>query len=122
MLNPEAFYDSLTIVRELAPSLGGVSRYEVQRTAYLSCLLALYRSRPLAEWGYRFARTDFGTPYAAGINDALEFFIKSNWLTEDLSRLHVNSDHTGFFHLEINIFMPLVAVYSLCRARFSAKV
>jgi hypothetical protein len=80
MQNPEAFYDTLTIIRELGPSLNGVSRLEVQRIAYLSCLLALLKGRPLAEWGYRFARTEFGTPFSAGINDALEFLLSSGGL------------------------------------------
>jgi hypothetical protein len=86
MQNPEAFYDTIAIVRELAPNLGGVSRLEVQRAAYLSCLLALYKGKPLADWGYRFARTEFGTPFSAGINDALEFLLNSGGLTNERGR------------------------------------
>lgn len=89
MQNPEAFYDTLTIVRELAPNLNGVSRLEVQRTAYLSCLLALLKGRPLAEWGYRFARTEFGTPFSAGINDAVEFLLSSGGLRNDGGRFQL---------------------------------
>jgi len=89
MQSPEAFYDTITIVRELGPTLGGVSRLEVQRASYLSCLLALYRGRPLAEWGYRFARTEFGTPFASEINDALEFLVNSSQLVEQGVRFHL---------------------------------
>lgn len=96
MLNPEAFYDTLTIVRELAHTLGGISRLEVQRTAFLSCLLALYRSRPLAEWGYRFARTEYGTPYSAEINDALDFFVGNGWLIDDETQLRLNLHRPTF--------------------------
>lgn len=91
MQNPEAFYDTITIVRELAPSLGGVSRLEVQRAAYLSCLLALFKGRPLADWGYRFARTDFGTPFSAGINDAVEFLLGSGSLSNEDGKFALTS-------------------------------
>jgi hypothetical protein len=94
MQNPEAFYDALLVLSELAPSLNGVSRLEVQRTAYLACLLALLRGRPLSEWGYRFARTEFGTPFAAGINDALEFLLSSGMVSYQGGRFYLGP-HSG---------------------------
>jgi len=83
--SPEAFFDAVTIIRRVAPELGGVSRFEVQRVAYLACLLGLYDGKPLAEWGYLFIRSEFGAPFSADLNGALE------WLaTRSLTRLSIN--------------------------------
>jgi hypothetical protein len=72
MHNPAAFLDTLSIVTVLGPALVGVSRLEVHRVSYLSCLLALYEGHPVGSWGYGYARTDFGTPYSPDLNDALD--------------------------------------------------
>lgn len=82
MHNPDAFFDALAIVSELGPALGSVGRLEIQRAAYLACLLAVYDGQPIAEWGYRFARTEFGTPFSAGINDALDTLTSAGHLSE----------------------------------------
>lgn len=82
MHNPDTIFDALAIIGELEPALGAVSRLEVQRSAYLACLLALYDGRPVADWGYRFARTEFGSPFSAGINDALDTLAHAGHLTE----------------------------------------
>lgn len=76
MISPEAFYDAVNIIRRVAPELGGVSRFEVQRIAYLACLLGLYDGQPLTDWGYLFIRSDFGAPFSADLNDAMD------WLAE----------------------------------------
>jgi hypothetical protein len=75
-ISPEAFYDAVIIIRRVAPELSGVSRFEVQRIAYLACLLGLYDGQPLADWGYIFIRSDFGAPFSADLDAAM------NWLTE----------------------------------------
>ena len=74
--SPEAFNDAVRIVRRLAPEMGGISRFEVQRVAYLACLLALYDGQPLSDWGYSFIRADFGTPFSGELSSALD------WLAE----------------------------------------
>jgi len=72
MANPEATYDSLYIVRRLEESLHGVTEGEVQLFGYLSHLLGVFRGAPIAEWGYRFARTNWGVPFSREIADALK--------------------------------------------------
>lgn len=101
MHSPEAFFDTLTIVGELEDPFGGVTRLEVQRGSYLACLLALYEGRPLADWGHRFARTDFGTPFSAGVNDALETLANAGHLDEDGGRYRLGG--TGR-HLRKTLF------------------
>lgn len=73
MHSPEAIFDVLSIVASHRQAGGSIGRINIQRTAYLSCLLALYRGKPIADWGYRFSKTEFGTPFSAEINDAVEY-------------------------------------------------
>lgn len=72
MVSPESVCDSLFIMRHLEKSLRGMTAYEVHLFAYLSCLLALYSGRPVAEWGYRFTATTSGAPYSQDITESLE--------------------------------------------------
>src|ERR1700730_11507 len=82
MHNSEAFYDCLSIVSQLEKPLSGVSRLDLQRLAFLACILSLYRGRPAADWGYRFARTQFGTPFSGEVSDGLEFLAAAGHITE----------------------------------------
>jgi len=79
--SPEAFFDAATIINRLAPELGGVSKFEIQRVASLACLLALYDGNPLAEWGYLLIRSDFGAPFGADLNAALELLVSRSMMT-----------------------------------------
>ncbi|MFC3714322.1 hypothetical protein ACFOMD_17265 [Sphingoaurantiacus capsulatus] len=78
---PEAFFDAVTIIRRVGPELGGASRFEIQRIAYLACLLGLYDGKPLAIWGYQFIRSEFGAPFSADLNGALERLYTSGLAT-----------------------------------------
>lgn len=81
-MNPDAAYDTLKIVSQLTRPLAGASRGDLQKLAFLSCMLALFRGRPVADWGYRFARTSFGTPFSSEINDALDALKRSGRVVE----------------------------------------
>jgi hypothetical protein len=72
MVNPEATYDSLFIVERLETSLHGVTEGETHLFAYLASLLGLFQGAPLAEWGYKFTRTNWGAPFSREIAEALE--------------------------------------------------
>jgi hypothetical protein len=91
MHNPDAFFDTLAVIGELDVPLNGVSRLEVQRAAYLACLLALYDGHPLSDWGHRFARTEFGTPFSAGVNDALDTLADAGHLIEHKGRFSLSA-------------------------------
>lgn len=89
--SPEAFFDAVTIIRRLGPDLDGVSRFEVQRVAYLACLLGLYDGKPLAEWGYGFIRSDFGAPFSADLNAVLDW-LSARALTSSSGRFFVDDN------------------------------
>lgn len=76
-LVPEAVYDCLVAVNELGKPFDGVSRLEIQRFAFLACILSVYKKNPASEWGYQFARTPFGTPFSRHINDAYDFLVSA---------------------------------------------
>ena len=80
MASPEATYDSLYIVRCLEEPLHGVTEGEVQVFGYLAQLLGLFKGAPTAEWGYRFARTNWGAPFSREIAGALKEFKLSGQL------------------------------------------
>jgi hypothetical protein len=71
MASPEAIFDCLYIVRRLEASLVGVTTSEVQLFDYLAQLLAVFRGNPSADWGYIFARTQYGAPYSTDIGEAM---------------------------------------------------
>lgn len=79
--NPEAVSDVLAIMRTNKDLAQTTTRVTVQRIAYLSCLLALYDGQPTAEWGYKFSRTEIGTPFSADINDAIDVLIRTGTLS-----------------------------------------
>ena len=96
MHNPDAFFDILVIISELEQPLNGVSRLEIQRLTYLACLMSVYEGRPVAEWGYRFARTEFGTPYSPAINDALEALKEMSRISQTQGRFRLLDAGTLF--------------------------
>lgn len=100
--SPEAFFDAVTIIRRMSPELVGVSRFEVQRVAYLACMLGLYGGEPLAEWGYLFIRSDFGAPFSGDLNSAMDVLSQQNLMnTSQGGRFTENFANTG----RMNLFM-----------------
>lgn len=84
---PEAHFDCLQIAGDLAVPLGGVTRLELQRIAFLACLLSIYTSQPVSDWGYKFANTGSGLPYSDHLATATEFLINTGALVEEAGRL-----------------------------------
>jgi hypothetical protein len=68
----QATFDGLAIVGHLEKPLRGVTNSEVHLLAYLACLLAVSRGRPVSDWNYRFVRSSWGAPYSPDIEAALE--------------------------------------------------
>jgi hypothetical protein len=92
MRSPEAYFDTLLITQSLQRFAGGLTRLHIQRLAFLACLLAVYRNRPMADWGYSFSSTEYGTPFSAALSEAWEELCGSGYLAismvldESLSR------------------------------------
>lgn len=95
MRNPESFFDCLSITAKLQSSLQGVSRLDMQRVGFLSCILALYDKQPVSEWGYQFANTDFGKPFSYQLNEATTFLHETGRLTEQNGRFSLSEDGLG---------------------------
>jgi len=112
---PEAVFDTLAIVSELEVGLFGISRLELSRTAYLACLLALYRGRPLADWRYRFACTDFGTPFSADISEAINILHASGRLVDAGGRMRL-TDSGKFLYSSLRASKYLAARADFLRA------
>lgn len=86
-LNPEAHFDCLLIASELDAPLGGVTRLELQRIAFLSCLLSIYTKQPVSDWGYRFANTGTGLPFSDHLVTATNYLVASDMLIDTEGRL-----------------------------------
>lgn len=90
-MNPEAFYDCLKLCNYLEKPLDGVSKLEIHKFCFLACILSMYKGKPVAEWGYKFVRTKYGTPYSRELDQSIEFLCNSG-------RIHLKS---GRIHLDV---------------------
>lgn len=86
-MNPEAHFDCLLIASELDAPLGGVTRLELQRIAFLSCLLSIYTKQAVSDWGYRFANTGTGLPFSDHLVSATDYLIETGLLSDTEGRL-----------------------------------
>lgn len=88
---PEAFFDCLKIADALDESMEGASRMDIQRISFLSCLLSIYQSKPVSDWGYRFANTGSGTPFSDQLHEALVRLLSMGRLVDTESRLRISN-------------------------------
>lgn len=72
MINPSAYFDTLSLEERLSQIVDGASRAELHLLAYSACLLSIYEGQPAAEWGYEFVSTDNGLPFSQDINASLD--------------------------------------------------
>lgn len=76
MNNPLAYYDCLSIGIRLSHRLNNFSSAELHLFSYLSCLLSLYKKKPISEWGYLFAGTEDGSPFSTDIYENLNIQVQ----------------------------------------------
>lgn len=88
-MNPEAHFDCLQIAATLDAPLDGVTRLDLQRVAFLSCLLSIYTGEPVADWGYKFANTGDGLPFSDQLIHATESLVASDALLERDGRMKI---------------------------------
>ncbi|AVS89621.1 hypothetical protein C8238_16415 [Paracidovorax avenae] len=88
-MTPEAHFDCLHIAATLDAPLGGVTRLDLQRVAFLSCLLSIYMGEPVADWGYKFANTGDGLPFSDKLIHATEFLVAADALVDRGSSLKI---------------------------------
>lgn len=77
-----AAFDALAICRDLSRSAGGATASEVQVLAYLACLLSIYDGHDADRWGYSFAATPAGSPYARQLAQATDRIRAVGWLVD----------------------------------------
>lgn len=67
---PEAYLDALVIMNDAPVSVLPMSVTEMHLFSYLGCIFALFKGKPVAEWGYQYAITSEGFPYSAEFDQA----------------------------------------------------
>jgi hypothetical protein len=77
-----AAFDVLAICRQLTRSAGGATAAELHVFSYLSCLLYVYDGHDAGGWGYSFAATPAGSPYARELADATDRVRAAGWLVD----------------------------------------
>jgi hypothetical protein len=81
MINPYASFDCLSVGHKLQSVLEDVAEAELHLFTYLACLLSLYRSRPVADWGYQHTSTKSGTPFSYDVANAASQLILSGFFS-----------------------------------------
>ena len=71
-LIPEAYADVLVLLNDAPASVLPISVNEMHLYSYLGCILALFKGKPVANWGYRYAITSEGFPWSADFDNARE--------------------------------------------------
>ena len=87
----ESTFDSLFAVESLCTNSHDVSLSEIQFFTYFACLISLYDGNSVADWGYNFVNTTFGTPYSEQINNA--------WKDLKSNRSIIDSNEDGYYRL-----------------------
>ncbi len=107
MINPFAYYDCLSLAKNLQKYLGSFTISEIQLFAYLSCLLSLFNKNPQSAWGYNFAGTKYCSPFSAEIEKSTEQLIRSGSFSEKEQYLLISesgiSEHNKFKNLSQNL-------------------
>lgn len=90
MSNSNSYHDGLSICVHLDPALSTIAPSEIHLFAYLSCLLALYRKQPVANWGYDFGAVEGGYPYSPSLDQSITDLVEKGYLHRDTDTfLHV---------------------------------
>jgi hypothetical protein len=69
---PEAYVDGLVILKDARTSVLPMSVNEMHLYSYLGCIFALFKGKPVADWGYPYSITSEGFPWSAEFDYARE--------------------------------------------------
>lgn len=67
---PEAYLDGLVIMNDAPASVVPMSVNEMHLYSYLGCIFALFKGKPVSEWGYPYAITSDGFPFSVELDSA----------------------------------------------------
>jgi hypothetical protein len=82
-LAPEAYVDGLVIMNDAPASVLPMSVNEMHLYSYLGCILALFKGKPVADWGYPYAITSEGFPWSAEFDQARKTLCASGLIEVD---------------------------------------
>lgn len=99
MANAYAYFDCLSICDRLESAVGNADISEIHLFAYLSCLLSIYKQRPVSSWQYSFSVTRTGYPYSPELEEEFRTLVTRGCL--DLKKRVVNITSTGRGEYEI---------------------
>lgn len=77
---PSAYFDCLVIANDAPKSILPISVIEMHLFSYLGCVLALFKGKPIGEWGYDYAITSDGFPFSAPFEEARKSILQSGML------------------------------------------
>lgn len=80
MINPYAAFDCLAVGVKLQEVLEDVADAELHIFTYLACLLSLYRSRPMSDWGYQHTSTQTGAPFSYDLEKGIPQLLRTGFL------------------------------------------
>jgi hypothetical protein len=69
-ITPEAYFDALVLMHDAPASVLPMSVNEMHLYSYLGCIFALFKGKPVAEWGYPYSITSEGFPFSAEFDHA----------------------------------------------------
>jgi hypothetical protein len=81
-IEPEAFFDSLSIAHKLDNFLDGFEEEEIHLFSYFAAILYHYSGNPVDDWKYGFTVSSNGYPHSKILNDAIERHIFSSLFEE----------------------------------------
>jgi hypothetical protein len=80
---PEAYVDALVILNDAPASVLPMSVNEMHLYSYLGCILALFKGKPIADWGYPYSITSEGFPWSAEFDQARETLCEAGLINVD---------------------------------------
>jgi hypothetical protein len=80
---PEAYVDGLVIMNDAPASVLPMSVNEMHLYSYLGCIFALFKGKPIADWGYPYSITSEGFPWSAEFDQARETLCSSGLIEVD---------------------------------------
>ena len=97
-IQPEAFFDTLSIAHKLDNILDGFERNEIHLFAYFSAILFHYVGNPVDEWKYKFVISKERYPHSIILSDAIDRNLQNGYYTEEDNFMLLTSRGTDEFN------------------------
>lgn len=97
-IEPEAFFDSLSIAHKLDNFLDGFEQEEIHLFSYFAAILYHYSGNPVDDWKYSFTVSSRGYPHSKTLNDAIERHMFSNLFEERANYFIITGRGTDEFN------------------------